>query len=311
MPKLLFVITLFSFGASLFAQPLIFEKGATGTFLVRQQLKAAIAGLDHDEDDPLDRNWFSEVESESSIEVEMTLLSLDKKKGKPSFEVELRLKKIAFNEEQQDGYTYKHIFYDSTVEPEKKNNRLAKDIETYLLNKPIVFRVEKEGKVTELTDVFETFGGTSSDFGFVGTTSWSLESFLYDFFQLAGENLEVNRQYAVNPASFLNWEDESLEEIEKKAPGFTLENDCYFLVTEINDEKIEASRHGKIEFQAIDEYEEALNISASLSGKGQWDLKNAFHQNRTIDLHLKEKTESSWFSTEIDLTVHQTWEFIP
>lgn len=286
------LLTSFFYATDGCADILLFRTGDKASYTISQTLVS-------------EHKFFDETtcsQSESTIDLDIEILSCSNETSDYHFDVEITLRKIIISEFQQDGKSSTIIRYNSGYSKgELENSVLATHLDK-LINHPLVFRVEKDFQVKEttghLTQMNENFDSPSS-MGLFGTTPWTFELLFTQLFHLSGENLLPRNSYPASCYQFLNWEDEALDEHE-----ISLHQNSAYIVNAIDSKKIEASwkGHAKVASVADDLAGEVFVI-----GNVTWDIANPMIQTRDLEVKMEE-THNGFFPVYIKMSAKQTWQ---
>lgn len=288
----LFLITAFFYATNVHAEFLLYKAGDKASYTISQKLIS--------EHEIFDEKTFSE--SEATINLDVEILSLNHETSNYPFNVKVVLRKIFISEIQQDGKSKTIISYDS--DSENKKNKILATYFDKLINHPLVFRVDNDFQIKEitgyLTQIYENFD-SPSPMGLFGATPWTFELLLTQLFHLSGENLLTTNSYPASCYQFLNWEDEALDEQE-----ISLNQTSTYIVNAIDWKKIKASWKGNAIVASIEDH---MNGEVSVIGHVAWDIANPINQKRDLEVKI-EQTYNGFFPSHIKMSIQQAWQSI-
>lgn len=285
-----FLLFSFLFAHSVYAEFLLFKTGDKASYTISQKLAS--------EYEIFDETTYSK--SEATIDLDVEILSANQETSSYPFEVGVTLRRLLISEIQEDGKSSTIINYDSGSS-NNESKILAAHLDK-LINQSLVFRVEEDFQINEMTDylaqLYEELDSPSL-MGIFGATPWSFELLLTQLFHLSGENLLPTNLYPVSCYQFLNWEDEALDESE-----ISLNQSCAYLVNAIDSNDIEASWKGNAQ---VANFEDELNGEVSVIGSVIWDVANPLIQKRDLAVKIEEIYDG-WVPIHIKLSAQQTWQ---
>lgn len=283
------------------ADVLSFKTGDQASYTITQKLDV--------EQELFDVIWHAQ--SETTIAIDMKILSSNPETFSYPFDVEVTLKKLAFYEREQDEDGSRTIKYDSKGVRTPENTVIAEYLDK-LIDHPLSFRVEGDFQVKETSgylanicevDDFAEDDFIPSDLHLLGTTPWSFELLLTQLFHLSGENLLLTNAYPVSCYQFLNWEDDKLDE-----QFLEIEQSSAYTVTNKDTKKIAATWKGTANVTGgiEDSKDEDLAGNVSLVGNVTWDITNPMVQQRDLEAQMDESCMS-----HVKMSVQQTWQSTP
>lgn len=286
----LFLLTSVFFSANLQAEILLFKTGDKASYSIFQRLDSEYEIF----------NTTTYSQSEATIDLDIEILSSNEETHYP-FDVKVTLRKILTTEFQQDDENSTIIGYESDCPIELKNIGLATHLDK-LIDYPLVFRVEKDFKVKEitghLTEIYQNFD-SPSQIGLFGTTPWTFELLLTQLFHLSGENLLSANSYPASCYQFIHWEDDALDEQE-----ISLDQTGSYIVTAVDSKKIEASWEGNAIVASV---KDDMNGEVSVIGNVTWDIANPMIQKRHLEVKIEE-THNGFFSPRVKMSAQQIWQ---
>lgn len=179
-------------------------------------------------------------------------------------------------ERDEDDKSPTTVYYNSEC-LKKLNNTLLADHFEKLINHPLIFRVENEFQVEEISGYLERLDDDLDNpclsYCTIGVSSFTYELFLKQLFHLSGDNLQLNGIY---PKSSFQFFDFPSKDLATETSAYT--------INAIDSETIGATWQGDAEIENSDPYS---NLEIFLTGNVIWESSNPIIQKRNLNLQFQ------------------------
>ena len=286
------------FHQTLSADPLVFKVGDAASYSVTQTTDCQ-------------NKWLSGVfgternRYEDTIAFTVKILSSDAETLSYPFDVELTMKGIRINNTETSGDETETVCYDSDNPQDADKYTWAKHLAN-LINVPMLFRVNGEFDVKEVTGLLEKECTALDDFSsqhFFGATPWSFELLLTQLFHLSGEEMQPSVAYPVSCYQLINWEDEKI-----KIEEYDLRQDGGYVISSVDPETIEGTWQ---EVAIIKGDKTAIDLSKaaiSVDGNVKWNAANPLIQQREMNACINARYS---FIVRQKFSAKQVWRSTP